>query len=352
MNSIYHQTRMIYNMDILKDLWAKGKAFLGVEYPIMAGAMTWISNHKLVSAVSNAGGFGCLAAGNMPPDLLSEEIDRTRALTSKPFATNLITIAPNYRQHLEIVANKGVPFIIFAGSFPRGSEIRIARESGAKVLAFASNDSIARRMLDSGVDGLMLEGSEAGGHIGHVSLVILLQQVLFAIQDVPIFVAGGIATGRLMAHLLLMGASGIQMGTRFVLTHECEVHPRFKEAFIKARARDAIATPGVGSELNVVAVRAIRNKGMDVFADLQMELIQKNRRGEITKKDAQFEVENFWVGALRKAAQEGDVDLGSLMAGQSVGLVDREMSIKELFDEMITDARKEFKRIQTALSCR
>ncbi|MDZ7262693.1 MAG: nitronate monooxygenase, partial [candidate division KSB1 bacterium] len=248
-------------MERLNKLWKKGQAFLGVKYPIMAGAMTWISNHKLVSAVNNIGGFGCLAGGNLPPELLADEIDKTRQLTDKPFAVNLITIAPNYKPQLKVAIEKEVPFIIFAGSFPRASEIKQAKENGARVLAFASNESIAKRMIDSGVDALILEGSEAGGHIGHVSLVILLQQVLFAIDTIPIFVAGGIATGRLMAHLLLMGAAGIQMGTRFVMTKECDVHPKFKEAFLKARARDAIATPAIGSELHVVAVRAIKNKG-------------------------------------------------------------------------------------------
>jgi enoyl-[acyl-carrier protein] reductase II len=286
----------------------------------------------------------------MPPELLAEEIDRTRDLTDKPFATNLITIAPNYRQHLELVAKKNVAFIIFAGSFPRASEIKIAKESGAKVMAFASNESIANRMIKSGVDGLILEGSEAGGHIGHVSLAILIQQVLMAIKNIPVFVAGGITSGRLMAHLLLMGAAGIQMGTRFVMTEECDVHPKFKEAFIKARARDAIATPAVGSELNVVAVRAIRNKGMDDFSNLQMNLIQQNRAGKITKKDAQFEVENFWVGALRNAVIDGDIDRGSLMAGQSVGLVNNIQSLREMFDEMIQDGEDELRQIKKRLS--
>ncbi len=338
-------------MKHLEKLWTRGKNFLGVEYPIMAGAMTWISDHRLVSTVANHGGFGCLAAGNMPPDLFSAEIDNVRELTDKPFAVNLITIAPNYREHLKIAADKRVPLIIFAGSFPRGSEIKIARESGAKVMAFASNESIAKRMISSGVDALMLEGSEAGGHIGHVSLTILLQQVLFAVDDIPVFVAGGIATGRLMAHLLLMGAAGIQMGTRFVMTRECHVDPKFKEAFVRAKARDAIATPGVGSELNVVAVRAIRNKGMSDFADLQMELILKHRRGKISKKDAQFEIEKFWVGALRNAVQDGDIERGSLMAGQSVGLVNKMQTMKEMFDEIIGDAEAELSKIYQRLGC-
>jgi len=338
-------------MNHLQKLWQKGKDFLGVEYPILAGAMTWISDYRLVSTVANHGGFGCMAGGNMPSDLFSQEIDKIKELTDKPFAVNLITLAPNYRDQLKIAAEKSVPLIVFAGSFPRGSEIRIAKDSGAKVMAFASNESIAKRMINSGVDALMLEGSEAGGHIGHVSLTILLQQVLFAVEEIPVFVAGGIATGKLMAHLLLMGASGIQMGTRFVMTEECQVHQKFKEAFINAKARDAIATPSVGSELNVVAVRAIRNKGMSDFSDLQMHLILKHRRGEITKKDAQYEVEKFWIGALRNAAMEGDIEHGSLMAGQSVGLVNKMQTMKEMFDEIINDAERELERIYERLGC-
>lgn len=327
-------------MKHLDRLWQRGKDFLGVEYPIMAGAMTWISNHRFVAHIANAGGFGCLAAGNQPPEMLADEIDKTFKATDKPFAVNLITISPNYKDHLKVVLDKGVPFMIFAGSFPRASEIKLAQQGGAKVLAFASNNSIARRMIQSGVDGLMLEGSEAGGHIGHVSLTILLQQVLFNHDEIPIFAAGGIATGEMMAHLLLMGAAGIQMGTRFILSEECEVHPRFKETFVKARSRDAIATPAVGSELNVVAVRAIRNKGMSEFTDLQMDLILQNREGKITKKEAQYEVEKFWMGALKNAAHDGDIDRGSLMAGQSVGLVNKTQSIREIFDEMIADSEQ------------
>ena len=260
-------------MTTLDKLWMKGQDFLGVRYPIMCGAMTWISESRLVSAVSNAGAFGCLAAGNSDPSCLMDEIDKTKRLTDKPFAINLITIAPNYKQHLTIAVEKKVPFIIFAGGIPKTSEIQIAKTSGARVLCFASAESLALRLIERGTDAIMLEGSEAGGHIGQVSLAILLQQVLFAVDSVPIFVAGGIGTGRLIPHLLLMGASGIQLGTRFVACEECIAHPKFKEAFIKARARDAVATPQIGSELQVVAVRALKNKGMEQFADLQMQFL-------------------------------------------------------------------------------
>ena len=336
-------------MSQLDSLWKKGKDFLGSDVPIIAGAMAWISDSSFVSAVSNAGAFGCLAAGNMDPARLKDEIRRTRDLTDRPFAVNLITIAPNYREHLDIAVQSGVPFVVFGGSFPRKPEIRRAKENGAKVMAFAPTESLAEHLIQSGVDALILEGSEAGGHIGPVSLSILLQQVLFKVDRVPVFVAGGIATGAYMAHLLLMGAAGIQMGTYFVLTEECGVHPRFKEAFIRAQARDAVATPSVGSELKVVAVRALRNKGLDAFLELQVELIQQRKRREISHEEAQYCVEKFWVGALRRAVVDGDLETGSLMSGQSVGLVNRVRPLREALDFLIGEAGKELDKVRERL---
>jgi len=328
-------------MSLLDLLWKRGKDFLGVETPIMAGAMTWISDSAFTAAVSNHGAFGCLAGGNMEPSKLEDEIRRAKNLTDKPFAANLITIAPNYLGQLKVVCRQAVSFVIFAGSFPRREEIQEAKGSGAKVLCFASTDSMAKRLIDQGADALILEGSEAGGHVGHVSLGILVQQVLFQVEEVPVFVAGGIATGAFIAHLLLMGAAGVQLGTFFVLTEECRAHPRFKEALIRAKARAAVSTPQIGSELKVVAVRALRNKGHERFSDLQMDLLQKRRQGAITQAEAQYQVENYWVGALRRAVQEGDVDFGSVMAGQSVGLVDRIRPLAEALAFLRTGAEKE-----------
>lgn len=338
------------SLNSLDTLWRQGKDFLGVRYPLMCGAMTWISDSQLVSKVSNLGAFGSLAAGNMESHILENEIDETRSRTDKPFAVNLITIAPNYKDHLHLIGKKNVPYVIFGGGIPKASDIRNAKESGARVLCFASTESIALRLIDHGTDALLLEGSEAGGHIGHVSLTILLQQVLFRVGSVPIFVAGGIGSGRLIPHLLLMGAAGVQLGTRFVATEECNAHLKFKEAFIKARARDAVATPRVGSELQVVSVRALRNKGMEQFADMQMELIQLRRRGQLTQPEAQLEVEKYWVGSLQKAVVEGDVIKGSLMAGQSVGLVNRIQPLKDVIGELLAEANEELERIQERLS--
>ena len=207
-------------------------------------------------------------------------------------------------------------------------------------------------MIRFGADAIILEGSEAGGHIGHVSTTVLVQQVLYRFCDqIPIFVAGGIGTGKMMAPMLLMGAAGVQLGTRFVMTEESNVHPAFKEAFIHANARDAVSTPQYDSKLPVVAVRALRNRGTAEFGVLQLRLLRELEAGTIHRQQAQEEVEKFWIGALRRAAVEGDVEMGSLMAGQSVGLVDKVITIRELLDELLRDADRELIEIKRKLSC-
>ncbi len=330
----------------------RGSEFLQVRYPIICGAMTWVSEPGLVSAVANAGAFGCLAGGNAPTEILRKQIGELRSLTQNPFAVNLITIAPAYREHLAMLAEIKVPYIVFAGSFPKEKEIDAAKATGARVLCFASTVSIAERMIRFGADAIILEGSEAGGHIGHVATTVLVQQVLYKFnQEIPIFVAGGIGTGKMAAHLLLMGAAGVQLGTRFVMTEEAKVHPAFKNVFIHANARDAISTPQYDSKLPVVAVRALRNRGTDAFGALQLKLLRELEAGAITRQHAQEEVEKYWMGALRRAAIDGDIANGSLMAGQSVGLVDRLTSVPELLDEILGDADRTIADLKTKL-CR
>lgn len=334
----------------LNRIWGRGKEFLGTELPIMCGAMTWISDPDLVSRMSNLGAFGVLAAGNMPPELFEQYVDKTRELTDRPFAGNVITIAPNYLEHLEILCRKKVGHIVFAGSLPRGSEVEKAKASGAKVLCFASTDSIAKRMVSYGADALILEGSEAGGHIGHVSTVVLLQEILYEFGDqLPIFVAGGISHGRMIAHLGLMGAAGAQMGTRFVMAEECNAHPRFKDVFIKARAREAISTPQYSLKLPVVSVRALNNHAMSHFGELQLELLEKLKREEIGRQDAQYKVEEYWVGSLREAAVNGDVEHGSLMAGQSVGMLKKVQPLRDILQELVDQADEGVARVEKML---
>jgi enoyl-[acyl-carrier protein] reductase II len=337
------------NNKLLDKVFKRGRDFLGVKYPFLCGAMTWISDPKLVSTVCNAGGFGCLAGGNAPVEVLEQQIKETRALTDKPFAINIITIAPAYEDHMRLLERVKVPFVIFAGSFPREKEVKRVKATGAKVMCFASTDSIAYRMLKYGADALILEGMEAGGHVGHVSLIVLLQQLLFEIKDVPVFVAGGIGTGKMCAHLFLMGASGVQLGTRFAASEECCAHPDFKEKFVKANARDAVSTPQFDSRLPVVAVRALRNRGLEEFGILQLKLLKQMDEGTIGRQTAQAEVEKYWMGALRRAVVDGDLERGSLMAGQSVGLVHSIKAVKTIIDELVSDTAAELKRLQDYL---
>ncbi len=329
----------------------RGKEFLGVEHPIMCGAMTWISNSALVSAISKSGGFGLLAGGNLSPEDLEKEIIKTRELTDGTFGVNLITIAPNYRDHLKLACDMGASYIAFAAVFPDAKAIAQAKDAGAKTICFAPAASVAKRMIKLGIDALIIEGFEAGGHIGPVSTTVLLQDVLFKVRDeVPVFVAGGIATGKMIAHMMLMGAAGVQLGTRFIMAEECQVHPDFKDAFRKAKSRDAITSPTIDPRLPIIPVRALKNRGTDNFVQLQLDLIKQLGDESMTRRDAQEEVEKFWVGALRNAAQDGDLEHGSMMAGQCVGLVNEVMPMQAIFDELLEDTEAELAMVANRLN--
>jgi enoyl-[acyl-carrier protein] reductase II len=322
--------------DMLIDRFFKnGRKYLGCKYPIMCGAMTWVSDPKLVSAVGNAGGFGLLAGGNAPVEVLKKQIIETRELSPNPFGVNIITLAPAYQDHLNLLCEMKCDTVVFAGGIPKKNEIQHAKECGAKVICFAPTAPLAHNLIERGADALILEGSEAGGHIGPVALSILIQQILFDVQDVPIFIAGGIATGR-----------GVQMGTRFVMAEECAAHPKFKEVFKRAKAKDAMATPSFDSRLPVIPVRALKNEGAIEFGKLQLELLHKLDHNLIDREQALHAVERFWVGALRNAVIDGDVAKGSLMAGQSVGLVDEIKPLQGIIDEMVDEAESELKRLK------
>lgn len=337
-------------MELLDKVWKRGKDFLGTKYPIMCGAMTWISNYELAKAVSDNGAFPILAGGNMDPDWFEKEVDKCVANLKSPFAVNMITIAPNFKKHYEILQRKNVPIVIFAGNFPKKDDVAGMKAAGKKVIAFASTDQVSDQLIRFGCDSLILEGSEAGGHIGHVSTMILLQQILFKTKEIPIFIAGGIGTGKMIAHMLLMGAAGVQLGTKFVVSEECTAHENFKKAFIRARARHAIATPQYDSRLHVVSVRALKNKNMDSFGKLQLELLKKIEDGQMKQEEAQFEVERFWVGGLRKGVVDGDVETGSLMAGQSVGLVEKIQPMKDIIQDLVIETEAELKSVKSYLT--
>ncbi len=330
-------------------IFQRGTQFLGCKYPILCGAMTWVSTPALVAAVAQAGAFAALAGGSMPPQMLEDAIAETRRLTDKPFAVNVITLGPAYQSHLEVLKQCHVPFVIFAGGIPKDSEIAAIKDSGAKVLCFAPTEPLARRLLAYGADALLLEGTEAGGHIGPVALSVLLQQVLFQCEQVPVFVGGGIATGKFMAHLLMMGAAGVQLGTRFAVAKECAAHPNFKQALLHANAKDAQPAGQFDSALPVTAVRTLRNKGTREFERLQLHLLSQLNAGHITRQAAQEQVEHFWVGGLRHAAIDGEVQRGSVMAGQSVGLVNQEQTVQEIVQDLVNTCDQEVARIQKLL---
>ena len=306
----------------LDELWARGRVFLGTEFAIMGGAMSWISERHLVSAISNGGGFGVLASGSMSAMELDAEIRATKAMTQRPFGVNLITMHPALDHLIDVCLENKVGHVVLAGGLPPAGAIKRVKDGGAKVVCFAPALIIARKLVRSGVDALVIEGSEAGGHIGPVSTAVLAQEILPQMSnDLPIFVAGGIGRGEAMVSYLEMGAAGVQLGTRFVCAEESIAHPAFKQAFVRASARDAQPTVQIDPNFPVIPVRALVNKGTKRFAEFQMDVIARWRSGAVELKAAQLEIEHFWAGALRRAVIEGDVEHGSLMAGQSVGMV-------------------------------
>lgn len=324
--------------DRLDHLWRRGREFLGSATAIMGGGMTWVSERHLVSAISNAGGFGVLACGSMGPQALAAEITATRALTDRPFGVNLINVHPELEALTGVCRDLGVSHVVIAGGMPSGATIQRLKDGGAKVLAFPPTAVIARRLVRQGVDALIIEGNEAGGHIGPVSTTVLAQEVLPEVRDVPVFVAGGIGRGEAIASFLELGAAGVQLGTRFVCATESIAHPNMKQAFIKASARDAQASVQVDARLPVQPVRALANDGTRRFLELQRTLAARVDAGSITREAAQLEIEHYWAGALRRAVMDGDVDSGSLMAGQSVGLVTREQPAAEIIAELVAQA--------------
>lgn len=324
----------------LDKMWARGAEFLGTRYAILGGAMSWISDSSLVSAISNAGGFGVIAGGSMMPDQLAEVIKATQEKTDKPFGVNLITMHPELDALIDKCLELSVSYVVLAGGLPSGASIKRVKDGGAKTICFAPALALAKRLVRNGADALVIEGNEAGGHIGPVATSVLAQEILPAITEVPVFVAGGIGRGEAIISYLEMGASGVQLGTRFVCATECIAHENFKKAFIRASARDAVSTLQLDPRFSVIPVRAIANEGTRLFMEKQKEVVDRFNKGEINQADGQLDIEHFWVGSLKNAVIDGDVENGSLMAGQSVGMVKEEQSTQEIIDELLGQAKK------------
>jgi enoyl-[acyl-carrier protein] reductase II len=322
----------------LDRLWSRGREFLGSDVAIMGGAMSWISERNLVAAISNAGGFGVIACGSMPPDLLRTEIEATFARTKRPFGVNIITMHPDLEKLIDVCLDLKVSHVVLAGGLPSASSIRRVKDGGAKVICFSPALVLAKKLVRSGVDALVIEGAEAGGHIGPVATSVLAQEILPQIREIPVFVAGGIGRGEAILSYLEMGASGVQLGTRFVCATECIAHPNFKNSFIRAAAREALPSVQIDPDFPVIPVRALTNKATDRFLELQHEVIGRFRSGELNQKEAQLAIEHYWAGALKRAAIDGDIENGSLMAGQSVGMVTKEQPTAEIIAELVAQA--------------
>lgn len=334
---------MSIGQERLQRRMARGVEFLGSETAILCGAMSWVSERNLVAAISNAGGFGLIACGAMTPELLDAEIAGTKALTDKPFGVNLITMHPQLFDLIEVCAKHDVTHIVLAGGLPPAGSLDAIKGpstgGGAKLICFAPALSLAKKLIRSGVDALVVEGMEAGGHIGPVSTSVLAQEILPEVaEQVPVFVAGGIGRGEAIAGYLDMGAAGVQLGTRFACATESIAHPNFKKAFFRASARDAVASVQIDPRLPVIPVRALKNASSELFTAKQREVAQLLDENRVEMLEAQLQIEHYWAGALRRAVIEGDVDNGSLMAGQSVGMVTKEEPVAEIIAQLLAEA--------------
>jgi len=326
-------------------LMQRGAQFLGSEHAILCGAMSWVSERNLVASISNAGGFGVIACGAMTPDLLDAEIAGTKALTDRPFGVNLITMHPMLFDLIAVCARHQVSHVVLAGGIPPKGSVEAIKQSGTKVICFAPTLALGKKLLRSGADALVIEGSEAGGHIGPVSTSVLAQEILPELaEENLVFVAGGIGNGGMIAAYLEMGACGVQLGTRFACATESIAHPDFKKAFFRASARDAVASVQVDPRLPVIPVRALKNKGTEEFTAKQIEVARLLDEGKVDMAAAQLEIEHFWAGALRRAVIDGDVEAGSVMAGQSVGMVTKEEPVAEIVATLLAECEAALNR--------
>jgi len=292
---------------------------LGIKYPIIQGAMAWISDESLVSAVSNAGGLGVLATGHLDGEGCKKAIENIRKLTDKPFAVNIMLMSPHVDDIVRVVCEEGVP-VVTTGAGSPGKYMEAMHEAGIKVLPVVSTVAIAKRMEKEGADAVIAEGCESGGHIGKTTTMALIPQVADAV-NIPVIGAGGIADGRGMAAVRMLGASAVQVGTRFLVAKECTVHQNYKDRVLKAKDLDTTTTGALTGH----PVRVIRNK-----LSREFEILEKNNAPA-------EEFNKIGTGALRRAVKDGDVENGSVMCGQIAGLVRKEQTAEEIIEEMYNE---------------
>lgn len=296
----------------------------GLTYPVFQGGMAWVATAELAAAVSNAGGLGIIGAGSMTPDILDAEIKKAKSLTSRPFGVNLMLLLPHIEDLVEVVIQNRVS-VVTTGAGNPGPFVDKLKEGGTKVVPVVPSVALAKRMERLGVDAIIAEGNEAGGHIGPLTTMVLVPQVVREVS-LPVIAAGGIATGAGLAAALSLGAEGVQMGTRFISTTECTVHPAYKEVILKAKDRATVVT---GESIGI-PVRVLKNKLTRLYEIWEKEYMEGKRTKE--------EIEELGVGMLRKAAREGDVENGSVMAGAVAGLVNDIKPAKEIIEEIVAEA--------------
>lgn len=301
---------------------------LGIEYPIIQGGMAWVANSSLAAAVSNGGGLGIIAGANAPIDYLRDEIRKTKRLTGKPFGVNIMLLSDNAEELAHMVCEEGVK-VVTTGAGNPGKYIEMWKANGIKVIPVVASVALARRMERAGADAVIAEGCEAGGHIGELTTMALVPQVVDAL-NIPVIAAGGIGDGRGVAAALALGAEGVQVGTRFLVAEECTIHQNYKDRVIKANDIDTVVTGRVTGH----PIRVIKNKLSRAFISLE-------KQGGLKE-----EFEKLGSGALANAVIEGEADYGSLMAGQIAGLIKKEQPAKEIIEEMFEEAEKCIKSIQ------
>lgn len=295
---------------------------LDIEYPIFQGAMARISDASLASAVSEAGGLGIIAGGTAPADYIRAEVCKAKDLTKKPFGVNIMLLSEYADDIAKMVCEEGVK-VVTTGAGTPGKYMEMWKAHGIKVIPVVPSVAIAKRMVRSGADAVIAEGTESGGHVGELTTMVLVPQVVDAVE-VPVIAAGGIADGRGIAASLMLGAEGVQVGTRFLVAYECSVHPNYKQKVLNAKDIDTVVTGRPTGH----PVRVLRNKLARQFQELE------------AKAAPLEEYEKLGVGALAKAVVQGDMDYGSVMAGQIAAIVNKEQSCKDIIAEMFAEAEQ------------